>query len=343
MRVVQVPHAKGAFEVVERDVPEPQAGWVRIKVEACGICHSDSLVKDGMWPGIQYPRIPGHEVIGLVDAVGRDVAGWTSGQRVGVGWHGGHCGYCDSCRRGDFFACQVALLTTGISFDGGYAEYMVAPAEALASVPDDLSAIDGAPLMCAGVTTFNALRNSGARPGDVVAVLGIGGLGHLGVQFAAKMGFKTIAIARGKDKEPLARRLGAIHYIDSQEKHPAAELSKFGGAKVIIATVTNADAMMAALGGLAPNGVLMVIGAAGPISVDPILLIIGRRSVKGWYSGTSIDSQDTLRFSAFAGVQSMNEIFPLERVTEAYERMMSGKARFRVVLSMEHARAGSRG
>jgi len=335
MRAVQVPDAKGPFELVEREIPEPQAGWIRIKVQACGICHSDSLVKDGTWPGIQYPRVPGHEVIGVVDALGERVKPWKRGQRVGVGWHGGNCGYCDHCRRGEFFTCEVALLTTGISFDGGYAEYMVAPAEALARVPDELSAADGAPLMCAGVTTFNALRNSGARGGDVVAVLGIGGLGHLGVQFAAKMGFKTVAIARGKDKEPLAKKLGAIHYIDSREKNPAAELNKVGGAKVIIATVTNADAMTAVLGGLAPNGVLMVIGAAGPLSVDPILLISGARSVKGWYSGTSIDSQDTLSFSASSGVHSMNEVFSLDRAAEAYERMMSGKARFRVVLSME--------
>jgi len=335
MRAVQVPDAKAPFELVEREIPEPQAGWIRIKVQACGICHSDSLVKDGTWPGIQYPRVPGHEIIGVVDLVGEGVKPWKNGQRVGVGWHGGNCGYCDHCRRGDFFACNVALLTTGISFDGGYAEYMVAPAEALARVPNELSAVDGGPLMCAGVTTFNALRNSGARPGDVVAVLGIGGLGHLGVQFAVKMGFKTVAIARGKDKEPLAKKLGAIHYIDSREKNPAAELNKFGGAKVIIATVTNADAMTAALGGLAPNGVLMVIGAAGPLSVDPILLISGQRSVKGWYSGTSIDSQDTLSFSASSGVHSMNEVFSLDRAAEAYERMMSGKARFRFVLSME--------
>jgi D-arabinose 1-dehydrogenase-like Zn-dependent alcohol dehydrogenase len=335
MRAVQVPHPKGPLEIVEREIPEPHAGWVRIKVQACGICHSDSLVKDGTWPGIQYPRIPGHEVIGVIDAVGPDVPEWKSGQRVGVGWHGGHCGHCDSCRRGDFFACQVELLTTGISFDGGYAEYMIVPAKALASVPDDLSPVDGAPLRCAGVTTFNALRNSGARGGDVVGVLGIGGLGHLGVQFAAKMGFKTVAIARGKDKGPLAKKLGAIHYIDSQSVDPAAELNKLGGAKVIIATVTNADAMAAVIGGLGANGVLIVIGAAGPLSVDPILLIGGKRSVKGWYSGTSIDSQDTLKFSVSAGVQSMNEIFPLEKVTEAYDRMMSGKARFRVVLSME--------
>jgi D-arabinose 1-dehydrogenase-like Zn-dependent alcohol dehydrogenase len=336
MRAVQVPRAKGPFEIVEREIPEPQAGWVRIKVQACGVCHSDSLTKEGTWPGIQYPRVPGHEVIGMIDQVGPEVAGWKAGQRVGVGWHGGHCGYCDSCRRGDFFACQIALLTTGISFDGGYAEYMTAPSEALALVPEDLSSVESAPLMCAGITTFNALRHSGAQPGEVVAVLGIGGLGHLGVQFAAKMGFKTVAIARGKDKEPLAKKLGALHYIDSQEKNPAEELNKLGGAKVIIATVTNAEAMAAVIGGLAANGVLMVIGAAGPISVNPILLINGRTSVKGWYSGTAIDSQDALKFSASAGVQSMNEIFPLEKAAEAYERMMSGKARFRVVLSMEN-------
>jgi D-arabinose 1-dehydrogenase-like Zn-dependent alcohol dehydrogenase len=335
MRVVQIPRAGGPFELDERNIPDPQPGWVRIKVEACGICHSDSLVKEGLWPGIEYPRVPGHEVIGIVDAVAEGVKPWRNGQRVGVGWHGGNCGYCNHCRRGEFFACEVALLTTGISFDGGYAEYMLAPAEALALVPDGLSAMDGAPLMCAGVTTFNALRNSGARGGDVVAVLGIGGLGHLGVQYAAKMGFKTVAIARGKDKEAFAKKLGAFRYIDSRESDPAAELNKLGGANVVIATVTNAEAMTAVLGGLAPNGVFIVIGAAGPISVDPVLLITGCRSVKGWYSGTSIDSQDTLSFSALNGVQSMNEVFPLEQAGEAYERMMSGKARFRVVLSVD--------
>src|SRR5213082_1635328 len=334
MRAVQVPRGGGPLESVERDIPEPKPGWVRIKVDACGVCHSDSLVKEGLWPGIEYPRVPGHEIIGVVDRVGQGVQPWKRGQRVGVGWHGGNCGYCDHCRRGEFFACTVALLTTGISFDGGYAEYMVAPAEALAFVPEKLSAVDGAPLMCAGVTTFNALRNSGARGGDVVAVLGIGGLGHLGVQFAAKMGFNTVAIARGKDKEAFAKQLGAHHYVDSRASDPAAELNKLGGAKVVIATVTHAGAMTAVLGGLAPNGVLMVIGAAGPLSVDPILLITGSRSVEGWYSGTAIDSQDTLSFSALSGVHSMNEIFPLERAAEAYERMMSGKARFRVVLDM---------
>jgi D-arabinose 1-dehydrogenase-like Zn-dependent alcohol dehydrogenase len=334
MRAVQIARAGGQFELIECGIPDPQPGWVRIKVEACGICHSDSLVKEGLWPGIEYPRVPGHEVIGVVDAVGEGVKPWKNGQRVGVGWHGGNCGYCDHCRRGEFFACEVALLTTGISFDGGYAEYMVAPAEALALVPDELSAVAGAPLMCAGVTTFNALRNSGARGGDVVAVLGIGGLGHLGVQYAAKMGFKTVAIARGKDKKAFAKKLGAFHYIDSQASNPAAELNKLGGANVVIATVTNAEAMTAVLGGLGPNGVFIVIGAAGPISVDPILLITGCRSVKGWYSGTSIDSQDTLSFSALNGVQSMNEVFPLEQAAEAYDRMMSGKARFRVVLDI---------
>jgi D-arabinose 1-dehydrogenase-like Zn-dependent alcohol dehydrogenase len=335
MRAAQVPYANGSFELVEREIPQPESGWVRVKIEACGVCHSDSLVKEGTWPGIQYPRVPGHEVIGVVDAVGPHVKPWKSGQRVGVGWHGGHCGWCDSCRRGNFFACQVALLTTGISFDGGYADYMVAPAESLASVPESLASVDSAPLMCAGITTFNALRNCGARGGDIVGVLGIGGLGHLGVQFAARMGFNVVALARGKDKEELAKKLGARHYIDTQNQNPVTELNKLGGAKVVIATVTNADAMTAVVGGLAPNGVLVVIGAAGPLSVDSILLIGGQRSVKGWYSGTSIDSQDTLNFSASTGVYSMNEVFPLERVNEAYERMMSGKARFRVVLKMK--------
>jgi len=332
MRAVQVTKAGGPLELVDREIPEPQPGWVRVKVDACGVCHSDSLVKEGHWPGIQYPRIPGHEVIGVIDTLGRDVDEWKVGERVGIGWHGGNCGHCDNCRRGDFFACTVSLLITGISFDGGYAEYLVAPTIALARVPNDLDSVESAPLLCAGITTFNALRNSGARPGDTVAVLGIGGLGHLGVQFAAKMGFNTIAIARGKDKEPLARKLGAQHYIDSQAADPAAELNKMGGAKVVIATVTHPGAMTAVLPGLAPNGVLMVIGAAGVLSVDSIVLISGKRSVQGWYSGTSIDSQDTLQFSAANGVQSMNEVFPLEKAAEAYERMMSGKARFRVVL-----------
>jgi len=309
---------------------------VRIKVQACGICHSDSLTKEGIWPGILYPRVPGHEVAGIIDAVGAGVAGWAAGQRVGVGWHGGHCGYCDSCRRGDFVTCQIALQIPGITYDGGYAEFMIAPASALALIPAELSAVDAAPLMCAGITTFNSLRNSGARPGDTVAVYGLGGLGHLAVQFAAKMGFRTVAIARGRDKEPLAAKLGAHHYIDSQAQDAAAELNKLGGARVIIATVTSGKAMSAVVGGLGVNGKLIVIGAAeDPLEVNGLLLIMGRRSIVGWPAGMSIDSQDTLSFSVLTGVRPMTEVFPLERAAEAYEHMMSGKVRFRVVLKTE--------
>lgn len=336
MRVVQVTRPKGPLELVEREIPGPGAGSVRIKVQACGICHSDSLAKEGMWPGIQYPRVPGHEVVGIVDAVGSGVVGWTLGQRAGLGWNGGYCGYCDTCRRGDFFACQTATYITGITSDGGYADYAIARAEALARVPDELSAVEAAPLMCAGITTFNCLRNSGARPGDVVAVLGLGGLGHLGVQFASKMGFKTVAIARGEDKESLAKTLGAWRYIDSRAQDPAAELHKLGGARVILATVTTGDAMAAVLGGLTVHGTLMVIGAAPSLGLSPIQLIGGRQSIKGWYSGTSIDSQDTLSFSALAGVRAMTEVFSLEHASEGYERMMSGKARFRAVLTTGH-------
>ncbi len=327
----------GPLKSSEREIPEPGAGSVRVKVEACGVCHSDSVTKEGIWPGIQYPRVPGHEIAGIIDALGPGVAGWTQGQRVGVGWHGGHCGYCDSCRRGDFVTCQIAPQVPGIAYDGGYAEYMIAPASALASIPDGLSAVDAGPLMCAGVTTFNSLRNSGAQPGDVVAVLGIGGLGHLGIQFAAKMGFTTIAMARGMDKEPLARKLGAYAYIDSRAQDPAAELLKLGGAIVILATVTNGDAMSAVLGGLGVNGKLVILGAAAePLEVPAMTLILGRRSIVGWPSGSSIDSQDTLAFSLLTGVRAMSEVFPLERAAEAYEHMMSGKARFRAVLTMGH-------
>ena len=334
MRLVQVTRPNGPLEMVEREIPEPGAGQVRIKVEACGICHSDSMTKEGLWPGIQYPRVPGHEVAGVVDAVGAAVAGWKEGQRVGVGWHGGHCGYCDSCRRGDFVTCQVAPQVPGIAYDGGYADYMIAPASALAGIPEGLSAVDAGPLMCAGITTFNSLRNSGARPGDLVAILGIGGLGHLGIQFAAKMGFRTVAIARGMDKEPLARKLGAWSYIDSKTQDPAAELLKLGGAKVVLATVTSGDAMSATLGGLGVNGKLIILGAAAePLQVPGIPLLLGRRSIMGWPSGSSIDSQDTLSFSLLTGVRAMNEVFPLERAAEAYEHMMSGKARFRAVLT----------
>jgi D-arabinose 1-dehydrogenase-like Zn-dependent alcohol dehydrogenase len=334
MRVIQVGSAKAPFELVERAIPEPGPGSVRIKVQACGICHSDSFTKEGLFPGIQYPRVPGHEVAGLVDALGPDVSAWKPGERVGVGWHGGHCGSCDACRRGDFVLCQIAPKVTGISYDGGYADYLIAPAATLARIPEGLSAVDAGPLMCAGVTTYNALRNSGARAGDLVAIHGIGGLGHLGVQYAAKMGFKTVAIARGKDKEALARKLGAHLYIDSQAHDPAAELSKLGGARIILATVTAGKAMSAVAAGLGVNGKLIVIGGApDPLEVSALLLISRRISIAGWPSGSSIDSQDTMAFSAMAGVRSMNETFPLERAAEAYERMMSGKARFRVVLT----------
>jgi D-arabinose 1-dehydrogenase-like Zn-dependent alcohol dehydrogenase len=333
MHSIQVSKANGPFEIVDRDIPEPREGQVRIKVQACGVCHGDSATKEGLFPGIKYPRVPGHEVAGIVDEVGKDITEWKPGQRVAVGWYGGHCGHCESCRRGDFVTCKYAEVT-GISYDGGYADYMIAPIIALAEIPKDLSYTDAAPLMCAGITTYNALRNSGARVGDVVAILGIGGLGHLGIQFASKMGFKTIAIGRGKDKEEMVRKLGAIHYIDSRSQNAVEELNKLGGAKVILATVPSGKAMSAVLGGLAINGKLVVIGAADEsIEVPPLLLISGRRSIMGWPSGTSIDSQDTLSFSVLSGVRSMNEVFPLERAAEAYESMMSGKARFRCVLT----------
>jgi D-arabinose 1-dehydrogenase-like Zn-dependent alcohol dehydrogenase len=334
MRAVQVPGPKMPLELVEREIPEPGSGAVRIKIEACGVCHSDVLTKEGVWPIIKYPRVPGHEVAGTVDAVGEGVAGWTPGQRVGVGWYGGHCGQCDSCRRGDFVMCQATPQVTGVTYDGGYAEYMIAPCAALARIPEELSAVEAAPLMCAGITTFNSLRNSGARPGDTVAVLGVGGLGHLAVQFAAKMGFRTIAIARGSDKEALAAKLGAGHYIDSRAQDVVAELVKLGGARVIVATVTSGKAMGAVLGGLGVNGKLIVLGVADdPFEVNAIQLIMGRRSIVGWPSGTSIDSQDALAFSVLTGVRAMTEVFPLERAAEAYEHMMSGKARFRTVLT----------
>jgi D-arabinose 1-dehydrogenase-like Zn-dependent alcohol dehydrogenase len=334
MRAVQVSSPGGAFELVQRDIPQPGAGQVRLKVEACGICHSDSLTKLGVFPGIQYPRVPGHEVVGVIDAMGGGVPDWLPGQRVGVGWHGGHCGHCASCRRGDFVTCLRGQIP-GISYDGGYADYMLAPFEALALVPDELKSADAAPLLCAGVTTFNALRHSGAGPGDLVGVLGIGGLGHLGVQFAARMGYRTVAIARGKDKEPLARKLGARYYIDSAADDVTGELGKLGGAKVIIATATNAKAMSAALGGLAVGGRLIVLGVAPEaIEVPPMLIVAGRRSIAGWPSGSSKDSEDALSFSALAGVLPMIETMPLERAAQAYERMMSGAARFRMVLTM---------
>lgn len=331
-RVVQVGAPGAPFELVTREVPAPGRGHVRIRVQACGICHSDSMGKAGHWPGLQYPVVPGHEVVGLVDALGEGVAGWRVGQRVGVGWYGGHCGVCEPCRRGDFVICKRPEIP-GLTFDGGYADYMTARAEALASVPDSLASAEAAPLLCAGITTFNALRNSAARAGDLVAILGIGGLGHLGIQFAVKMGFRTVAIARGRDKEELALELGAHHYIDSQAQDVAKSLLEMGGAKVILATVTNADAMSAAVGGLGYRGTFLIVGASfEPVKVSPIQLIMGGQSVQGWASGASIDSEDTLKFSALSGVRPLIERYPLERAAEAYERMMSGGARFRVVI-----------
>jgi D-arabinose 1-dehydrogenase-like Zn-dependent alcohol dehydrogenase len=334
MRSVQVSKANGPLEIVDRDTPEPSARQVRIKVQACGVCHSDSFTKEGLFPGIQYPRVPGHEIAGVIDKVGKDVTQWEPKQRVAVGWHGGHCGRCESCRRGDFVTCKYAQVP-GIAYDGGYADYMIAPIEALASIPEQLSAIEAAPLMCAGITTYNALRNSGARVGEVVAIFGVGGLGHLGIQFAAKMGFNTVAIGRARDKEEeLVKNLGARQYIDNRSQNAVEELNKLGGAKVILATVPSGKAMTEILGGLAVNGKLVVIGGSDePIQVPSFLMILGRRSLIGWPSGTSIDSQDTLSFSVLSGVRSMNEVFPLERAAEAYDHMMSGKARFRCVLT----------
>jgi D-arabinose 1-dehydrogenase-like Zn-dependent alcohol dehydrogenase len=331
-RVVQVPAKGAAFELVERELPNPGPGEVRIKVQACGVCHSDSIAKEGLFPNISYPIVPGHEVAGVIDARGEGVIGWTVGTRVGVGWFGGHCGRCEPCRRGHLIDCRN-LRIPGLTYDGGYAEAMIAPADALALIPDELSAVEAAPLLCAGVTTFDALRKSGAIAGDVVAILGIGGLGHLGVQFAAKMGFHTVAIARGKEKEKLARDLGAHLYLDSQTQDVAAELNKIGGAKTILATVTNSKAMSVVIPGLAVRGRLVVVGVGmDPIEVSAFDLIGGSRTISGHASGASIDSEDTLAFSALTGVRPAIETMPLERATEAYDKMMRGEARFRMVL-----------
>lgn len=334
MRVAQISKAGGDFEIVEREIPNPGTGEVRIKVQACGICHSDVLVKEGFWPGIQYPRVPGHEVAGVVDETGPGVSAWKKGQRVGVGWHGGHDGICRECRRGDFRNCRNVKVT-GISYDGGYQEYMVAPAEALVPIPDGLSDVDAAPLLDAGITTYNALRHSGALPGDLVAVQGIGGLGHLGVQFANKFGYKTAAIGRGPENAELAKKLGAHVFIDSQLTNAAEELQKLGGARVIIATAPNSKAMSALIDGLGPNGKLVVIGAApDPVEVTPSQLIFGSKTIQGWAAGTPAASEDTLNFCVLTGVRPMIETYPLEKAAEAYARMLSGNAQFRVVLTM---------
>ncbi|MFL5288651.1 MAG: alcohol dehydrogenase [Rhodopila sp.] len=334
MRAMIVTEPGGRLQMVERDLPEPSRHEVRIRVLACGVCHSDTLTVEGGMPGQAYPRIPGHEVIGVIDAVGADVAGWQAGTRVGVGWSSGYCGHCGHCRRGNMFACQNVQGATGVTRDGGYATHMLALASALARVPDDLPAVASAPLLCAGITTFNALRNSGARPGDLVAIHGVGGLGHLGIQFAARQGFRTVAVNRGRDKEALARSLGADDYIDSQATDPATALQAMGGAKAILATVTNAEAMQAIAGGLGVNGTIMVIGAVGGLTVNSLDLLAKRASVRGWYSGTAADSEDTLLFSQRHTIAPMNEVYPLEQAQAAYDRMMSGKARFRVVLEV---------
>ena len=334
MKVAQVSSPGADFEIVERDIPAPDAGYVRIKVQACGVCHSDVLTKEGLWPGIQYPRVPGHEVAGVIDEVGDGVTAWKAGQRVGVGWHGGQDNTCRECRRGDFRNCRN-LKVCGISYDGGYQQYMVAPVEALVAIPDGLSDTDAAPLLCAGITTYNALRHSGALPGDLVAVQGVGGLGHLGIQFANKFGYKVAAIGRGPDNATLAKKLGAHVYIDSQSTNPAEALQKLGGARVILATAPSSKAMSGLIDGLGPNGKLMVIGATfDPIEVTPIQLINGSRAIQGWASGTPADSEDTLCFAELAGVRPMIETYPLEKAGEAYARMLSGKAEFRVVLAM---------
>lgn len=333
MHAVQVSYSNGPFELVERDLPEPDRGEVRVKVQACGICHSDSFVKEGTFPGITYPRVPGHEIAGVIDALGPDVIGWRVGQRVGVGWFGGHCGRCEPCRRGRLIDCRN-LRIPGITYDGGYAEAMVTPADGLALIPDDLAATDAAPLLCAGVTTYNALRLSGATAGDVVAILGIGGLGHLGVQFAARMGFYTVAIARGRDKANLARSLGAHVYVDSKSEDVVAALNKLGGARVVLSTVTSSPAISAVIDGIGVGGKLVVIGASmEAIQVSPMQLIAASRGIQGHASGASIDSEDTLNFSALAKVRPMIETMPLEQAAAAYGRMMSGDARFRMVLT----------
>jgi D-arabinose 1-dehydrogenase-like Zn-dependent alcohol dehydrogenase len=334
MKTVQVSKPGGTWELVQREIPAPPQDWVRIKVQACGVCHSDSLTKEGGLPGIQYPRVPGHEVAGVIDALGSGVTAWRVGQRVGAGWYGGHCGVCPQCRRGDFVSC-VRGGVTGVTHDGGYTEYMVAPAQSLAAIPDDLSAVEAGPLMCAGITTFNALRHAGASPGDLVAIQAIGGLGHLGVQFARKLGYRTVAISRGEDAKELAMKLGAHVYIDSDAVNAAEELQKLGGAKAILSTAPSGKAMSALIDGLGANGTFMVVGA-GPdkIEVSAAQLIFGSKKIQGWYSGAASDSEDTLRFSSMTGVRAMIEEYPLDRAPEAYDRMMSGNAKFRVVLTM---------
>lgn len=335
IRVAQVPSPEAPFEIVERETPTPGPGQVRVAVQACGICHSDSAFVANVFPGVKFPLVTGHEIAGTVDALGPDVAGWNVGDRVAVGWFGGNCGHCRSCRAGDLIAC-ANLQVPGWAYPGGFAEALVVPTSALARVPDELTAAEAAPLACAGVTTYNALRTSVARGGDLVAVLGLGGLGHLGVQYAAALGFETVAIARGQDKAPFARELGARHYIDSTAQNVADELDRLGGARVVLATVTNADAMSATISGLAPRGELIVLGVSPQsLTVSPLQLIGKATAVRGHPSGSSRDTEDTLAFSALSGVRARIETVPLTEVNAAYARMLSGAARFRMVLTMD--------
>jgi len=332
MRAMSIRERGAKLRLEERAVPSPTREEVRIRVQACGVCHSDTVVVEGSMPGLTYPRIPGHEVIGIVEAAGEAVSGWQVGTRVGVGWSPGACGYCAQCRHFNLFACENIQGATGVTRDGGFATHMLAHASALARVPAELDSVESAPLLCAGITTFNALRNCGAAADELVAIHGVGGLGHLGIQFAARLGFRVVAVNRGRDKEQLARSLGAHDYIDTSAADPAAALRALGGARAIIATVTDAAAMQAIVGGLGSNGTMMAIGAVGALTVDSIDLLRKRAAVRGWYSGTSIDSEDTLLFSERHNVKSMNEYYPLEEAQAAYDRMRSGKARFRVVI-----------
>ena len=331
MRAVQVSKANAPFEIVEREIPTPAANWVRIKVEACGVCHSDAFVKSAGFPGITLPRIPGHEIAGRIDAIGTGVTAWKVGDRVGVGWHGGHCFQCDACRRGLFINCDDARIT-GISHDGGFAEYAVVPAESVARIPESLSAVDAGPLLCAGVTTYNALRNSGARPGQTVAVLGIGGLGHLAVQYAARMGFRTVAISRGADKAALAKELGAHTYLDTEATTAAEGLNAIGGADLVLATAPNSDAIAATMAGLKPRGKLLIVAAPfTPLAINAMGLLSGK-TIAGWPSGSAIDSEDTMAFSALTDVRPRVETFKLDQAEAAFTRMMENQVRFRAVL-----------
>lgn len=333
MKAMQIQEANGDFVLVDLPIPEPTEGQIRVKVEACGVCHSDAFVKYGAFPGIEFPRVPGHEVAGVVDALGTGVSAFKNGDRIGVGWHGGHCFQCEPCRRGDFPNCTSQKIC-GISYDGGYEEYMVAPWEAAVRIPDELSFVDAGPILCAGVTTFNSLRNAGARSGDTVAISGIGGLGHLAVQYARRMGFRTIALSRGEDKRALAKELGAHQYIDTAQTNVAEALQALGGADLILATAPNAKVIGELTDGLSPRGKLLIVAAAADnVEFTPLTMLTGK-SIAGWPSGSPIDSEDALNFSVLTGAKPKIETFPLEKADEAFEKMMANEVRFRAVLTM---------